>query len=181
MSFSPRQQGKVRPLVTAAWRAICKANNQPVKDPTERDLWYRAELLEAIGKDSTKTAGQTRDFERCMAHFEAIVGDSIYWQMAQFRGDARRILHEIDAICEKHKIDEDYLRRIARVALKFEAPPQLIDLTPDQLLIIVRAARIHARRKSRSASPSESHISHSSHTSHSPSEPEIELSDEDPF
>jgi len=171
-------------MVAGAWAIHCRDTSQDRSDRAARDAWYRAELIECLGKDSTKTASATRDFEAAMAHFESIFGDSIYWQMAQFRGDARRVLHELDAICERHNIDEDYLRRIARVALKFDAPPQLIDLTPDQLLIILRAARIHARRQKRSASTPRSQAPawecSSPEAPASPDEP-VELSDENPF
>jgi len=172
-------------MVTRAWEATCKANSGTVRDRVARELWYRGELIECLGKDSTKTASQTRDFERVMSHFEAILGDSIYWQMQAFRGDAKRIVHEISAICENSGLDEDYLRGIARQALRFEAPPQLIDLSPDQLLIILRAARIHARRIRRdqelaaafNAEPDPTvHLVHQVHSVHP-----VEISDENPF
>jgi hypothetical protein len=81
-----------------------------------------------------------------MAHFESLAGDSIYWQMRTFNGNARRILHQIDQISREHDIDEDYLRSIAKQALQTEYKPELHTLPPETLLTVLNAARVYVRR-----------------------------------
>ena len=135
-------------MVLKAWNAHCDANPPLVsKDKTARDLWYREELQAAFGVDTSSGLDQRRDFEKAMAHFEAVIGGGIYWNLRVFKGDARRILHEINRVATGHEIDDDYMRRIARQALRTSELPELVNLSEEQLLIVLRALRIYVRRK----------------------------------
>jgi len=147
MSFSRAQQGIFRPLLQRAWEVHCRRNAGCASDRAARDIWYRGELLAEFGVDSTRDMTQTRDFEQVMAHFESITGDSLTWGLRIFDGDSRRILHEVDKITKKHGWDGDYLRRIARQALRRNDLPELHTLPREELLVIVRAAKIHAKRR----------------------------------
>lgn len=146
MGFSRAQHGLFRPLVIKAWQVHCKANAMNARDLAAKNAWYREELRTASGKTSSADLDQTRAFEKVMAHFEAIAGDSIHWQMRLFRGNARRILHQINQISREHDLDEDYLRAIAKQALQTDFTPELHDLRPETLLTILNAARVYVRR-----------------------------------
>jgi hypothetical protein len=41
-----------------------------------------------------------------MAHFEAIVGESIYWNMRLYGDDARRVAWNIREVCRANEVDE---------------------------------------------------------------------------
>lgn len=149
MSFTPAQQGIYRPLVDQAWKQHCTANAKPQKDKAAKEEWYRQELVKCLGKPSTKSANKSTDFEKAMAHFEAICGDSIEWGMRYYKGASRRIIHSLNEITVKHGIDEDYCRRVARQALQAlqaDHLPELIDLNPELLLTILNSLRIYVRR-----------------------------------
>jgi hypothetical protein len=147
MAFSPTQQRMYRIMVQSAWTRHCSRNAMPVKDLVAKDTWIRDELEQAVGKRSTTACNKTRDFETAMAHFEAICGDDIHWQWQLFRGDAKRVIHNLNELATGHDIDEDYLRRIARNALKRDHLPDLHELPPEDLLTILRAVKIHVRRR----------------------------------
>ena len=155
MSFSRAQQGQFRPLVEQAWYFDCKRTKRDPLDKAGRRFWYEEELMEATGKHSTAECDQKRDYEDAMAHFEAIVGASIYWQMRRLSGDRRRILHEVQQLAQKFDCDDDYMRGIARQALKRETIPEWRDLGPEDLLCILRALKIQVRRQERRGDPTD--------------------------
>ena len=150
--LTPAQQGLFRPLVSRAWQSHCRRHGLDAADRTAQRAWYETQLLEACEVRSSSDLDQKRDFEAAMEHFEAIVGDSIYWAMRRHRGDARRIAFQIRGLCEEHEIDESYMRGIARQALHLghdAALPELGTLTPEELITIIRALKIHLRRVAR--------------------------------
>ena len=147
--LTPAQQGLFRPLVERAWQSHCRLQGLPAGDKTARREWYETQLLEACEVRSSSDLDPKRDFEAAMEHFEALVGDSIYWAMRRHGGDARRIAWQIRDLCRAHDIDERYMRGIARQALRLgaDAPlPELLTLAPADLVTIIRALRIHLRR-----------------------------------
>lgn len=148
MSFSRAQQPEFRILVKAAWQQHVRETGA---GKSQERAWYEAELLEATGKDSTSKCNAGRDYEAACAHFEALVGTSIKWQMKACRGDAKRILWHLDQITEKHGLSENYLRRIAHNSapkhLRETELPQLADLAPDHLTLILGEVKRFVRRK----------------------------------
>jgi hypothetical protein len=147
MSFSVPQQCLYRPLVDAAWRAHCGRERVRPEDKVAKDAWYREQLRAALGIYTTKQCNRARDFEVLMAHFEAIAGDSIEWQLRMYRGDAKRIQYELGQLCQRHDIDEDYLRSIARQALQVDALPELHLLSADLIYRVLVAAKIYVTRQ----------------------------------
>lgn len=145
MGFSKRQQPEFRVLVAAAWKAHCASQGlTPSAKPDE--AWYRAQLRGATGHESTKDCNAGRDYEDAMAWFEEIEGTSIKWQLRRANGDARRLLHDLNALCASHDVTPEYLRRIAAKALRVSQPPDLSTLTPEQLLTVRIAAKQHVTR-----------------------------------
>lgn len=152
MGFSRSQQGLFRPMVAKAWEIHCTKNGLLQKDKTAKELWYRAELLQAINRDSTSHANTGRDFDACMAHFESVCGDSIHWNTEVFNGDSKRIIYAIGQICEKHTISQAYVLGTARNILKNRELNNLHQIEDAEDLEKVKVALlIHARRKAKEA------------------------------
>lgn len=147
MSFSRAQQPAFRQMVHAAWLAHCRAERIAPGLKPDR-AWYEAELEEATGHASTSACSAGRDYDLAMAHFEAITGVSIKWQMRVYSGDAKRMLHELRGlISPKDGVDEDYLREVARNALGLDEPPQLHLIPREGLVEIIQTVLRHLRRK----------------------------------
>lgn len=75
MSFTARQQRRYRALVEAAWQADRARGRAEPGAAAARDAWYRAQLREAIGLDSTRGASATHDYDAACLHFATIAGD----------------------------------------------------------------------------------------------------------
>lgn len=112
--FSTAQQVIYRKLVKRAWSAYCASNHTSEKDKLARDRWYRATLHEAAGVYTTKDCNKKGDFERAMAGFEAVIGDSIYWQTRADEGPLRRARNALAKLMRQHDIEENYVGGIAR-------------------------------------------------------------------
>jgi hypothetical protein len=144
MALSTAQQRRhYRPMIAAAWRAHSLRN--PNSEFPNKEEWYRAELLEATGVDSSLKLDPRKDLEIAMAHFEAIVGRDFYWQLRLFSGDARRILFKIRELSNAHNLDEDYVRGIAAKAIQRDPSPDLDTLVPKDLLNVLNGLRAHVR------------------------------------
>ena len=142
-------------MVSKAWVAHSTKNGLPPKDKIAKDAWYRAELLKAIQRDSTTYANKGRDFDACMAHFEAICGDSIHWNTEVFKADSKRIIFLIGQICKKHQVHDAYVIGTARNILKNPALNNLHQIEDADALNKIRIALIiHAKRKAREAEKS---------------------------
>jgi hypothetical protein len=152
--FSQAQQGLYRPMVWAAWERHCALTNSPFTDhdsPSFR-AWYEAELEAATGETSTTKLDRKRDFTDAMAHFEALVGESIFWQMRQHGDDARRIAFNLREIVQQNDVDEVYMRAMARRMLRIpddEPLPELGKMTYEQLIIIMGELKRFLRRGGR--------------------------------
>jgi hypothetical protein len=151
MSFSRAQHiAHFRPMVGRAWaptRARLMMQALPAGEiARRRRAWYERELQAKFGVTSTNDLNPKKDFEEAMAHFEAIAGDSIEWQLKLFSGDARRVLHEIRDLCRNFDLDESYARGIARQALQLDALPDIGALDAKSLVTVLRALKIHAAR-----------------------------------
>lgn len=143
MSFTRAQQGKFRPLVKAGWARACRLDatllHAADKAAAQR-AWYEAELEAATGQTTTIDCDRKRDFEDAMEHFEMIVGESIYWATRKYGSDARRILYNIRESVRDADVDEDYMRGVARRALRLRESdplPELATLSYPQLRTIM--------------------------------------------
>lgn len=152
MGFSTSQQGVYRPLVKRAWETHSSRNGLDPKDKIAKDSWYRAELLLAIGRDTTTYANRSRDFDACKAHFEAICGDSINANMEVYKADAKRIIFLIGQICKKNNVSDAYVLGTARNILKNRELNNLHQIESAEDLGKIRIALIiHAKRKAKEA------------------------------
>jgi hypothetical protein len=75
-----------------------------------------------------------------------IARNGIDWQLKLAGADKRPIIHTILEICREHDLDENYMRGVARQALKLEALPELERLEPAQLLIVLQLLRMNVAR-----------------------------------
>lgn len=162
MSFSGRQQGIFRPLVSGAWVWHCREEGLGAeeamagkKHPAFR-AWYERELEEATGSASSTDCNAWRDFNFAMAHFEVLARDGIFWQTELKKCDAKRILWNIARLVRRHGVDEFYLRGIARNALRKkrreagldeEDLPVLIDLDAEDLSHVLVIVKSYVRGK----------------------------------
>jgi hypothetical protein len=154
--FSKKQHGYFRPMVFQAWLRHC-ALSKIAPHPYDDDLaicraWYEAELEAATGETSSTKLDRKRDFTAAMAHFETIVGESIYWNMRLYGDDARRIAFNLREVCQNNEVDEDYMRGMARQMLRLHEDdplPALGELTSEQLLTIMGELKRFIRRGGR--------------------------------
>lgn len=151
--FTPGQQKHYRPLVDQAWAKHCERNPAVLREAVDkaaaRGAWYEEELKEATGKPSTSFCDRKRDFTKAMAHFEAILGESIFWQMRLYGDDARRIVWNIQELVRVNEVDEQYMRGIARRMLRLDDTcplPPLEAMEYEQLLIIMGELKRFLRR-----------------------------------
>ena len=153
MGFSKKQQGFYRPMVTRAWQKHCSCHGQDAGNRAAKDAWYRAELVKCIGRDTTKDCEPCRDYETVMAHFEAICGGELYWNLRVFSGDTCRLQYSIRKICEEYNIDDSYARAVAVKVLKWPSRlNSLAEITNAADLQKVRIALIlQARREAKKA------------------------------
>jgi len=115
MGFTRDQQVKVyRPMVKRAWAAYSRSQGIHPKDKIAWNAWYRATLHEGVGVYSTCQCNPGADFENAMAAFEAVIGDSIYWQLKAAGGPLKRTRHALDQLMREHYIEEDYVSGVSR-------------------------------------------------------------------
>jgi hypothetical protein len=155
--FTPAQHGYFRPLVEQAWAKHCQLNRLPASPAEDANpayrAWYEDELEAATnGKRSTSFCDRKRDFTKAMAHFEIIVGESIFWQTRLYGDDARRIAWNIRDVCRENLVEENYMRGMAKKAMGLfpEDPlPDLDSLDYKDLLIIMGELKRFIRRGGR--------------------------------
>ena len=159
MSFTRSQQGLFRPMVKRAWLKHAAAEGLDPRSNATQDAWYRGELRECLGRDTTKDADPGRDFETVMAHFEVFVGGEFYWTLRVHQGDARRLQFAIAQICERWEIDDQYARATAARVLKWEghltslaAITSAADLQRVRIALLIAARRQAKRHETAQAS-----------------------------
>ncbi len=138
MSFTRRQQTLYRPLVDNAWARHAALERLAQGSKIERDAWYRDQLQKVAGITSTTQANRTTHFGELMAHFEAIVGESIYWQTQLAESRLRRVRFALNKLCREHEVEESY---VAGIALQMFGTRDLPRLGPDQLEAIITALK----------------------------------------
>lgn len=141
MPFTRAQQPAFRQLVARAATACSIPSDSAARRP-----WYEAELMAATGHASTRECNRTTDYDAAMAHFEALVGDDITWQLRAAHGGRVRIMHGIDRALRRLDLPPAYADAIAVQALGLSPLPPLDSLDERQLLTILRALKIHAAR-----------------------------------
>jgi hypothetical protein len=154
--FTTGQQGHFRPLIAAAWEKHCQLSKLPSSPAADSNKafrsWYADELKIATGKPSSVHCDRKRDFTRAMAHFESIVGESIFWQCRLYGDDARRIAWNIREIVRANEVDEDYMRGMARRMLRLGDDcelPTLDQMDYESLIIIMGELKRFLRRGGR--------------------------------
>lgn len=146
---------KQRTLYWRTWAAAKRALSRLGYDTAEADA-MRADLtIQALGKQVSSKALTNAQFDLVLAAFRAVSDpgdldaqlramlqprDRILWSLRH--NHLPRMREALDAA----DIDERYLQRIARQALRLDHDPDLATLDEAQLLIILRAARIHCQR-----------------------------------
>lgn len=136
------QQGPFRAVVRAAWAVHAPANGLDPSDRAAERAWYEAELHRAAGVRTTKDLGRGREFEAAMAHFEAIVGADITWQLRAATGNRRRLKHLIHSRIRGANVDEAYMRGIAAQALRLDPDQVDLDTLPPESLKLILVAVI---------------------------------------
>ena len=147
MPFTRRQQGEFRQLVAAAWREHCGSRGLAPGDPEAQRAWYEEQLEEATGHASTKLCTPGRDYESAMAHFEALSGEGVKWQVRAAGGDRRRLLWVLDRI----GFDPAYVRRVSLDKFGLADPKRLSDNCLKMLVITLE----NRRRTRAAAAPQE--------------------------
>lgn len=157
MSFTRGQQPEFRTLLERAWQTSCELDSSLDQGARCRKskrcgeccycLWYVGLLESSTGHRSTTDCNAGRDYDFVMRALEAIIGDSIKWHMKAAGGDANRIRHELRALSEKHEIDDRYMQRIAKQALRLDSAPALENMKPEQLVTVLIACKQHVTRK----------------------------------
>ena len=132
-------------MVAAAWKSHCTANAINAPTTAMKDEWWRCELHQATGHDNLHDCNPTTDYEKAMAHFEEIIGDSIEWQMKLHKGDRTRLMHAIRKVCKEYDFTEEYASGIACQVTR-QTTANLDRLNPKQLLAVLRALKIQTRR-----------------------------------
>ena len=146
LGFTTAQQVIYRPLVEAAWSAFCRQTQTDPKDKPARRVWYELHLVAATGQTTTTECNRRNHFEEAMREFEAVAGESIYWQRRADEGDMRRARHGLQEFCREHDVEDSYIAGMARQM--FDCA-DLERLKPRQLRDILIALKLHLRRHDR--------------------------------
>lgn len=94
MSFTRAQQKHYRTMVRRAWERHASDSGIPYNNKVEKDRWYRSQLLECIGVDTTAGCDQAQDFDAVMLHFSLLAADD-WWIDRLSRGDETRMTFQI--------------------------------------------------------------------------------------
>lgn len=70
--FNRRQQALYRPMVKRAWLEHCQKHGIFPNAKGQQDQWYRNELMECIGENTTSRCNKSQDFDIVMRHFSVI-------------------------------------------------------------------------------------------------------------
>ena len=87
--FNRRQQGIYRPMLNKAWLAHCQATGCFPNAKADKDAWYRANLMQCIGENTTARCNKAEDFDLVIRHFATLAGDD-YWPIRVADSPERR-------------------------------------------------------------------------------------------
>jgi hypothetical protein len=155
--FSHSQQYRYRGLVKAAWATHAEMNGINTGADGAYETWYRAELLQAIGRNSTKEANPVEDYDIACLHFACIANDFSaidYFSAAAERRMIHLIMRGMQRLTklEGRAVDWNYIRSIYK---SMELPLSLEDAPASILRKVYQALDTHIRRidtRSRSVS-----------------------------
>lgn len=144
--MKPDQLKAYHALAKRAWETWAPGNGRDVTDRKAYDAWRHAEVETVTGKTSARDLNTTDDFERIMAHWEAICGDSIHWNLKAATAAFRRIRHVVQAANKDQQltIPESYVLAIAKQA--GAARESLSELTHQGEVTVIRALKIQVLR-----------------------------------
>jgi hypothetical protein len=155
VGFVRGQQPELREYLALAWNAHCDREGVEKAAKCLKGKrcgecgycqWYGDVLEAATGHRSTTECDAGRDYDFFMRDLEEIHGMSLKWSLRAFRGDAKRILHDVQKLCADNLISEEYLQRIGATKLKLARLPELHLLTKEQLATIRIAVKQHVTR-----------------------------------
>lgn len=153
--FSPAQQAPFREMVQHAWVAFCGLAGREPGKKCERD-WYEGQLEAATGYRSTTECNRMGDFDKAMAHFEALWGGGIERQLGQENGHYKRIMEGAHRVAPEFECAEAYLCAIA-ARLRGRPVARLSDLDDAEALQVrtelVRQVRRQRKRGDRTDRP----------------------------
>jgi hypothetical protein len=157
MSLTPRQQGIYRPLVQRAWLAHCERERIAPDADGAYETWYRHEVREATGKDSTRDCDPTLDLDLLLIRFARIAGDDRMEAHATASAE-RRMRYVINELLGKlaraecRQVGWPYARAIyAQMSRYHMLPEQMEDCPAELLRKVVQALDTHLRRLRRRA------------------------------
>lgn len=134
-------------MLTSAWEQHCREEGLDHTLAKAKDAWRRAQITKSTGCMSlTQVPGKGKKYIQLMAHMEVIARNGIDWQMKLTGADTRPIVHSIREICREHDLEEDYVRGVARKALKLDSLPLLDSLGAPQLLTVLQLLRMNVAR-----------------------------------
>lgn len=152
MSFTPAQQGLYRPLVERAWRAYCDRTNCSPHADGFRETWYRQQIYEVCGVNTTKDCNNTEDFDFLLIRFATIAGDEHMIAHATASAERRmrwvinKKLAEIEKL-EGRPVSWRYAQALyAQMSSHHLLPDDINDCPAALLRKVVQALDTHARR-----------------------------------
>ena len=122
---------------------MCRREGLRGATQREKDEWYREVLRDEFGVYTTKQLGRTGDFEKTCAAFEAIAGNSIYWQLRVTAAPLERARLSLKQLMREHDIEEEYVDGVS----KHMFATHTSNLDADKLGKVIAALKIHFNRQ----------------------------------
>lgn len=152
MSFTRAQQGLYRPLVDRAWLADCERAGRSPNATGAREAWYRQQVHDVCGVESTKDCNGKEDFDLLLIRFATIAGDELLIAHATASAERRMrwIINQMLVVLgrlEGRYVSWNYAKAIyAQMSSHHMLPDDINDCPADLLRKVVQALDTHARR-----------------------------------
>ena len=143
--LSRRHNAVYRPLVQKAWLAHCARSGKDPENKSEKDQWYRKQLVENFGFYTTKQARSASDVDRLCLHFATIAGDEkaiSYFVQAE----ERRALWVLRKSMARSRVSDSYVQAMSE-RMGFSLP--FTELPAESILKLNMALSMHNRRKAK--------------------------------
>lgn len=166
MSFSRGQQPALRQYLAMAWSETCAMSGASVSARCAKSSrcgliatcsycsWYEAILVKATGKRSTTECNAAGHYEAFMRDLEVIHQRSIVWQVKAAGGNVRRMEWLLADALPGKSYSLDYIRGVAKRALKLDYWPDLETLQPGDRRTVLEALKSKGRHERDCAAPS---------------------------
>lgn len=153
MGFSEGQQPALRQYLAMAWAEHCrqagasvasrcpKSKRCGLADSCDYCAWYESVLEGATGETSTTACNAGRDYEQFMRALELIHEQGIAWQVKAERGNLRRLEWLLEEAVPGKRYSLEYIRGIAKKALKRDQAPDLEKLSGAEQRIVLDALK----------------------------------------